>query len=200
MRPISPQIFALVVGFGVACSAGDDGPAADGSGGGSDETGGAAGASGGSVSTGGAGPSGGTATGGTSGSTSGGSGGAATGGQGNGGSTSGGSAGKATGGGGTGGKACTNVRPTGTDWDEATCEQWATETEECSSGWMTSGNYCNESCGRCSSGTGGAATGGTSTGGTSGAGTGGTTPVDIPNTCTEAQGMVCNNMSGRHCG
>jgi endo-1,4-beta-xylanase len=196
VRPISPQIFALVVGFGVvACSAGDDAPTSSG---GPDETGGASGASGGSISTGGAGPvggSGGTATGGkgSGGSTSGGSGGTATGGEGLGGSTSGGSGGSATGG--TGGKACTNVRPTGTEWDEATCDQWALETEECGNAWMINGNYCNESCGRCSSGT-----GGTSTGGTSGTGTGGTAPVDIPNTCTEPQGEVCNNLSGRHCG
>ena len=206
MRPVSPQIFALVVGFGVvACAGGDGAPSPGGTGGSPGETGGAAGASGGSVSTGGAGPvggSGGTVTGGqaSGGSTSGGSSGSLTGGQGTGGSITGGAGGTATGGGGTGGKACTNVRPTGTDWDEATCDQWATETEECGNAWMINGNYCNESCGRCSSGgTGGTSTGGTSTGGTSGTGTGGTAPIDIPNTCTEPQGTVCNNQSGRHC-
>jgi endo-1,4-beta-xylanase len=73
---------------------------------------------------------------------------------------------------------------------------------------MVQNNYCNESCGRCSSGTGGAAgtagtgTGGTATGGTAtgGTGTGGTTPVVIPDTCTAADGQICNNMSGQHCG
>ncbi len=44
---------------------------------------------------------------------------------------------------------CTNIRPTGTDWDEGTCDGWATETTECDSDWMIDNNYCNESCGRC---------------------------------------------------
>lgn len=48
-----------------------------------------------------------------------------------------------------GGTPCTNVRPTGTMWDEATCDQWASETTECNQSWMVAGNYCNESCGRC---------------------------------------------------
>ena len=48
-----------------------------------------------------------------------------------------------------GGGACTNVRPTGTDWDEGTCDGWATETEECDEAWMVDNNYCNMSCGRC---------------------------------------------------
>ena len=52
----------------------------------------------------------------------------------------------------SGGTACTNVRPTGTEWDEATCDQWASETEECNRDWMVDNGYCNESCGRCSSG------------------------------------------------
>lgn len=46
---------------------------------------------------------------------------------------------------------CTNVRPTGTMWDEATCDQWANDTTECSEAWMVDNNYCNESCGRCQS-------------------------------------------------
>src|SRR5512145_1883855 len=66
------------------------------------------------------------------------------------------SGGSPTGGGGnpTGGitsTPCTNVRPTGTEWDEATCDQWATETDECSQSWMIDGKYCSESCGRCNS-------------------------------------------------
>ena len=52
----------------------------------------------------------------------------------------------------TGGAACTNVRPTGTEWDEATCDQWASETSECNMAWMVDNNYCNESCGRCMTG------------------------------------------------
>lgn len=46
-------------------------------------------------------------------------------------------------------------------WDEATCDQWASETTECGESWMADGDYCNESCGRCSSGSGGGASGGT---------------------------------------
>lgn len=69
------------------------------------------------------------------------------------------------GGAGTGGTECTNVTPTGTEWDEATCDQWAVETDECDSAWMVDNDYCNESCGRCtSSGSGGA----TGSGGTAG--------------------------------
>jgi hypothetical protein len=48
-----------------------------------------------------------------------------------------------------GGMPCTNVRPTGTEWDEATCDQWASETTECNNAWMVDNNYCNDSCGRC---------------------------------------------------
>jgi hypothetical protein len=76
---------------------------------------------------------------------------------------------------GTGGATteCTNVRPTGTDWDEATCDDWATQTEECDAAWMIDNRFCDESCGRCATtGTGGA----TGTGGepgSGGAGTGG---------------------------
>lgn len=46
---------------------------------------------------------------------------------------------------------CTNVRPTGTDWDQASCDQWASQTGECQSDWMIDKGYCNESCGRCTS-------------------------------------------------
>lgn len=90
---------------------------------------------------------------------------------------------------------CTNIRPTGTMWDEATCAQWASETNECSSAWMINNNYCNQSCGRCSSG------GNDGTGGTGGSGPGtGLEPIDIPSSCTEPGGQVCNNRSGSHCG
>jgi endo-1,4-beta-xylanase len=95
--------------------------------------------------------------------------------------------------GGTGGGACTNVRPTGTMWDEATCAQWASETTECNNAWMVDNNYCNQSCGRCgSSGTGGTS----STGGSSGTGGG----SGIPNTCTAANSQYCSNQIGTHCG
>jgi endo-1,4-beta-xylanase len=69
---------------------------------------------------------------------------------------------------------------------------------------MIDGNFCNESCGRCATGTGGTAggagTAGTGTGGTGTGGAGGTDPVVIPDTCNEADGQVCNNQSGDHCG
>jgi hypothetical protein len=52
----------------------------------------------------------------------------------------------------TGGAPCTNIRPTGTEWDEATCAQWASETNECNMAWMIENNYCNQSCGRCTTG------------------------------------------------
>jgi hypothetical protein len=59
-------------------------------------------------------------------------------------------------GGGTGGangaeppsKPCVDVPPpVDPDWPDATCENWATETEECSAGWFS--QYCDVSCGRC---------------------------------------------------
>lgn len=88
--------------------------------------------------------------------------------------------------GGTGGQPCTNIRPTGTQWDEATCDQWATETDECSAAWMINNNYCNESCGRCSSGPGG--------------GGSGNAPVDNPPECVgtpQSGGMqICYSTQG----
>jgi endo-1,4-beta-xylanase len=75
-----------------------------------------------------------------------------------------------------------------------------------SGGTATGGTVTGGSGGTATGGQGGSTsggsggTGGTSTGGTSTGGTGGTAPVDIPNTCTEPQGEVCNNLSGRHCG
>lgn len=65
-------------------------------------------------------------------------------------------------------------------WDEATCDQWASETEECNSAWMVDNDYCNESCGRCSAGTGGGG--------------------NVPSTCTEADRSVCENLIDDHCG
>lgn len=190
MRPTSLQTFALVIGFGViACSGDENAPGTPGAGGS------APGAGGGSVATGGTGA--GVNTGGTIGAT-GGSGGVTTGGSG--GVGAGGTGGGAAGDGGAGGGECTNVRPTGTEWDEATCDQWATETSECGNAWMVDGNYCNESCGRCSSsGTGGAA--GSGAGGTGGtAGTGGNGSGGTPSTCTDADVTVCDNEIGSHCG
>lgn len=83
---------------------------------------------------------------------------------------------------------CTNVRPTGTEWDSATCDDWANSTSECSQAWMIDGDYCNESCGRCD---------GTSTGG-SNQGSGGSPPVT---NCNEAESEVCSTYDvGQHCG
>jgi hypothetical protein len=48
------------------------------------------------------------------------------------------------------GGSCTNVRPTGTGWDAATCDMWATQTTECNNSWMVDNHLCDESCGRCS--------------------------------------------------
>ncbi len=131
----------------------------------------------GSPPTGGASSGGGSATGGVGTGGDLGSGGAGVGGSGVGGD-------QGSGGAGTGGASttCTNIRPTGTEWDEATCDQWASETSECSAAWMIDNHYCDESCGRCSgSGTGGATSGtGGATSGTGGAtsGTGGSGTVD----------------------
>ena len=90
-----------------------------------------------------------------------------------------GSGGAFTGGDGSGGGSngtCTNVRPTGTNWDAATCEQWATETEECEASWMVENGYCNQSCGRCQGGSpsGGAPSGGGGNTGGADDGSGGT--------------------------
>ncbi len=37
--------------------------------------------------------------------------------------------------------------PPDPEWPDATCEGWATETEECAADWFA--NYCDISCGRC---------------------------------------------------
>ena len=89
---------------------------------------------------------------------------------------------------------CTNVRPTGTQWDEATCDQWATQTSECPNAWMVDNHYCDQSCGRCSGGA--AGTGGTAgTSGAAGTGAGG-----VPSTCSAADLEVCQNETNQHCG
>lgn len=187
MRPASLQLFTLLFGTGIlvaGCSDGEDGPLTLWS------TGGA----GGPLATGGAAASDAEGSGATPGSGGNGTVLPVTGGQdgvgGNGsGSTTGGVASGGGTTGGTGSSTCTNVRPTGTEWDEATCDMWATQTSECSAAWMSDNHYCDESCGRCSPGT-------TGTGG--GVGTGGTT--SIPSTCSTAEMTVCNNETGTHCG
>ena len=55
-----------------------------------------------------------------------------------------------TGSGGTGAVAepCVDVEPPPDPmWPEATCQNWATETTECSAAWFA--EYCDVSCGRC---------------------------------------------------
>jgi hypothetical protein len=89
------------------------------------------------------------------------------------------------------------VRPTGTEWDEATCDQWASETEECNAAWMVDNNYCNQSCGRCTGG----GSGGTSSSG--GSGSGGTNQAECDGTplsggnqhCSSTQGNLSNGVS-----
>ncbi len=77
-------------------------------------------------------------------------------------------------------------------WDEATCDQWASETSECGEDWMVENAYCNESCGRCDP----SSSGGGSSGG-SGTGAGGST---IVGDCTQGDQQVCDNDIGTHCG
>lgn len=83
-------------------------------------------------------------------------------------SSSGGSRSTDTGSGGAPASTCTNRRPTGTEWDEASCEQWRNETMECDEAWMVDGGFCNESCGRCSAGSSSGGSG--PSGGSSGSG------------------------------
>jgi hypothetical protein len=136
--------------------------------GGTTSTGGSGGSTGGATTGGGAGiggalaGSGGVGTGGAlAGSGGAGTGGTAAGsaGMGTGGTLAGsggvGTGGTAAGGGGAsnggmGGAArpCVNVEPPpDPTWPDATCENWATETEECSKDWFAT--YCDVSCGRC---------------------------------------------------
>src|SRR6185295_4410705 len=45
-------------------------------------------------------------------------------------------------------KPCVDVQPPlDPEWPDATCENWATETQECSAAWFA--QYCDVSCGRC---------------------------------------------------
>jgi endo-1,4-beta-xylanase len=88
---------------------------------------------------------------------------------------------------------CTNVRPTSTEWEEATCDDWARQTTECGEAWMLDNHYCDESCGRCTASNSGGATG-------SGGATSGSGGVVIDSSCTAGDQQVCNNESGTHCG
>jgi hypothetical protein len=76
-------------------------------------------------------------------------------------STVAGSGGASTGGaGGAAPKPCVDVQPPpDPKWPDATCENWATETTECTADWFKS--YCDVSCGRCKpEGSGGSGAGG----------------------------------------
>jgi endo-1,4-beta-xylanase len=189
MAPLKP--LAILLSFGAAACGTGESPSQDGSGGS------ATGGRGGTSASGGAATGGTRTTGGSSGmgGSSGTGGSSARGGSSTGGSSTGGSA--TAGSGGTGNAPCTNVRPTGTDWDDATCEQWATESEECDQAWMVDNNYCNESCGRCSNGSGGSGGSGGTGGSTGGSGPAVTIP---PSGCSEGERMVCNNQTQMHCG
>jgi hypothetical protein len=71
--------------------------------------------------------------------------------------TGGGGAGGMTSSGGMAGKPCVDVEPPpDPDWPDATCENWANETTECTAAWFA--GYCDASCHRCTpAGSGGAA-------------------------------------------
>jgi hypothetical protein len=109
--------------------------------------------------------------------------------------------------GGTGSEPCVDVEPPPTaEWPDATCQNWATETEECGAEWFA--EYCDVSCGRCTP----EGAGGTGSGGSSG--TGGVGPVDcsgegLPNV-TGGDGFAtrywdccqphCAQFNGHRCG
>jgi hypothetical protein len=121
-------------------------------------TGGAVAGSGG-VGTGGTLASGGAGTGGAlAGSGGVGTGGTLAGSAGAGGSIAG-SGGTSNGGMGGAGRPCVDVEPPPTaEWPDATCENWANETTECSASWFST--FCDVSCGRCVPEGGGAGAGG----------------------------------------
>jgi hypothetical protein len=76
--------------------------------------------------------------------------------------------------GGNAGKPCVDIEPPpDPEWPGATCQNWATETTECSAAWFAT--YCDASCGRCvpEGGAGG------STGGGAGSGAGGRPCVNV---------------------
>jgi hypothetical protein len=137
---------------GAASGSGGNGPMG---GSGANNTGGSVVGSGGSAAS----PNGGTASGGApaggvsnggafSGSAGLGTGGVSTGGVSTGGVGTGGVSTGGAGMAGSAGKACMNVEPPpDPDWPDATCENWATETTECTAPWFA--NYCDVSCGRC---------------------------------------------------
>lgn len=128
------------------CSLEDSLPAASGTGSGAPGLGNTAGnlSSGGGVVSGGGAPSNGAGSAAVSGANSSGgvsNGGASNGGVSNGGVTSGGAGGSAQ-------KPCVDVKPPpDPTWPDATCESWATETQECKAAWFAT--YCDVSCGRC---------------------------------------------------
>ena len=177
MRPFLLQNFTtslVLIAFGCsgASEPGNQGTGAASSGGSAASSGGSVGSGGTTSVSGGTSSSGGSPT--TGGSTS--------------------NAGTGTGNGGTTSAPCTNVRPTGTEWDEATCDQWASETNECNQPWMVDNDYCNQSCGRCmpggTGGTGGA--GGSSSSG----GEGGTNPTECAGTPLSGGNQHCSNNQG----
>lgn len=73
---------------------------------------------------------------------------------GSGGGNTGGTGGVSEGTGGVVVSNCTNNLPTGTDWPEADCQMWA-DSGNCDQQWFIDQNACEESCGRCSAGSGG---------------------------------------------
>lgn len=171
----SPGGIGANAGTGAASSGGAGGLSGNG---GTHQSAGTAGTTGGSAGSTGAGSgSGGTLTGsggsGTGGSLAGsggtGNGGMSTGGTSNGGMSTGGTAGNP--------EPCVDVEPPpDPTWPDATCQSWATETEECGAAWFA--DYCDASCGRCTP----EGSGGTSgSGGSAGSGTGGSTSVDCSN-------------------
>lgn len=89
--------------------------------------------------------------------------------------------------GGTGGtgsqpeEPCTDIpAPSGNpDW-EGTCQQWATETDECNADWFIKGGYCKQSCGRCKPPSNGGGSGGTGNSGGGGSGNPGNPGPSLP--------------------
>lgn len=88
---------------------------------------------------------------------------------GSGGGMSGGTGGAVPGSGGAVVSNCSNNLPTGTDWPEADCQMWA-DSGNCDQQWFIDQGACEESCGRCTAGSGGMAGDGDAGGGASGSG------------------------------
>jgi hypothetical protein len=88
----------------------------------------------------------------------------------------GGSGGMSAGGMGGAAQPCVDVEPPpDPEWPGATCQNWATETTECTAPWFA--NYCNASCGRCTPAGAGGAAGAAGSGG--GGGMGGRPCVNV---------------------